>query len=201
MAWSIHLMWAERAVKHVENKIPYGASNKPIDVYHTSQKGPSPDRPKVPQDMKASVKSLRSFLRQLIQKQNLQGDPVLKLNARAQLAAHLGVGNCNEQAAMAFDYLRTVGRETGLACIGFPDHDHVFVVLGLPQKPPDEETYKFGQGPPASWGNDAVVCDPWYHEWFHVSSDWKRKGERILSTTAPFVRDGDDVKIMCMGYV
>lgn len=199
MAWSIHLMWAERAVKYVENKIPYGASNKPIDVYHTSQKGPSPDRPKVPKDMNESVKSIRRFLPTLVQKEGLT-DPVDKLRARAQLAAHLGVGNCNEQAAVAFDYLRTVGRETGLACVGFPEHDHVFVVLGLPQKPPDNDKYTFGQGPPASWGDEAVVCDPWYHEWFHVNTDWKRKGERILSTTAPKVRNGDEVKILCLGY-
>ena len=201
MPWNILLMWAERAVKHVENKIPYGASNKPIDVYHTSLKGPSADRPKVPQDMKQSVRDLRSFLPTLIKQQNLGGDPVAKLNARAQLAQHLGVGNCNEQAAVAFDYLRTTGRETGLACVGFPDHDHVFVVLGLHQRPPDEDSYTYGQGPPASWGADAVVCDPWYHEWFAVSTDWKRKGERILATTHPAVRQGDPVKILLLAYV
>jgi hypothetical protein len=35
---------------------------------------------------------------------------------------------------------------------------------------------------PPNWGPDAVVCDPWYHEWFAVEAltDWQTKMKRIL---------------------
>jgi hypothetical protein len=151
--------------------------------------------------MAQSLRDMRDHMQIVFKKEKLHGDGLALLSLRAQLAQYIGVGNCHEQAAVAFEYLRTTGRETGLACVAFPKHNHVFVVLGLPAKPPDNDTYQYGAGPPANWGDSAVVCDPWYHEWFEASIDWKRKGELILTKTAPGVASGDKIKITLEAYV
>ncbi len=120
---------------------------------------------------------------------------------RAQLAVHTGVGNCTEQSAVAFEFLKDRG-ETGMAWIGFPDHNHMFTVLGLSVQPPKTEIFTIGGGAPASWGPNAVVCDPWYHDWFLAATDWDRKIKHILrETTGDVLKNGTDCVIQCRGYV
>src|SRR5262245_42358035 len=124
-----------------------------------------------------------------------------EINLRAQVAQHCQCGNCTEQSAFAFDYLRSRG-ERGMAWICFPSHNHMFTVLGLDVPPAETEEFKIGSGPPASWGPKAVVCDPWYHEWFSVATDWDRKIIYILRDAAEsWLRRGTKVLVACRGYV
>jgi len=198
------LMWAERAVKHVENVVKLGAANKPIDVYHTGRAAPG-------EDMNEKVRGLRAKLPTLINQIKLTGNPVKIIDLRAKMAGHIQMGNCMEQAAVAFDYLRTTGQQTKMAYLLFDDKDynegaikvdHAIVVLCLDKEPPRIEEYVIGSSPPESWGENAVVCDPWYHEWFVAATDLTRRLDRILrSTTNQRVKQGSKVKVECFAYV
>ncbi|MCK5817676.1 MAG: hypothetical protein KAH18_00180 [Psychromonas sp.] len=33
---------------------------------------------------------------------------------------------------------------------------------------------------PKAWGENTVVCDPWYNEWFVGNADWMRKLRQII---------------------
>jgi hypothetical protein len=96
-----------------------------------------------------------------------------KVKAEAQYTEKYGVGNCESQASVAFEYLKRMGikpldivfyapfdkfakmpvKPLGKADPEMVRPDHVFVVIGRP-KESDVTTY-------TTWGNDAVVCDPW----------------------------------------
>jgi len=170
-------MWAERAVAYVDNIMRVGSSNRWHDVVHTGIRFRTTDYESVQRQMGEQIQAQRN---------RLKGSGWF---ARMVIAVEsTGMGNCMERAVVAFNYLVTVGRETGVAYYSIKSENpsgvnHAFVVLGLNQKPPDEETFEFGAGAP-DWGPSAVVCDPWYHEWFHASVDWKRKGKHILQSTS-----------------
>jgi hypothetical protein len=84
-------------------------------------------------------------------------------------------GNCTEQSAIAYEFLRHAGVH-GVAWMGLnPPYDHVFIVMGLTTQPPTDDSFTLGGGPPASWGPGAVVCDPYFGTSFYAQSDWRAK--------------------------
>lgn len=177
MPWSITLMWAERAVAYVDNMMKVGSSNRWHDVVHTGIRFKTQNYETIQQQLGEQIKKQREALK--------GGGWFYKM---ANVVEQTGMGNCMERAVLAFRYLETVGREKGIAYYFIksenpPGVDHAFVVLGLDEKPPKEESFKFGTGIP-NWGLSAVVCDPWYHEWFIASVDWKRVGKHILQSTS-----------------
>ena len=71
--------------------------------------------------------------------------------------------------------------------------NHTFVVVGMDPATPQVSLASLDT--PPQWGAHAVVCDPWYHEWFAVSgpqtlSQWTAKMSRILAETQPVLKDG-----------
>jgi hypothetical protein len=100
--------------------------------------------------------------------------------ALADIVKKSKLGNCGEQSCLAFKYLITRGAP-GLGIIEWVSGNHTFVVLGMQASVAKESSGSFARAP--DWGPDAVVCDPWYHEWFAVSSasDWKTKMKRIAA--------------------
>lgn len=176
MAWRLKLMWAERGVCHVDSKM-IKSSNIPLDVLHLAMKCGTQNLVGVKGKMVDVINDQRARCK--------GAGWVRKLGDAAEITH---VGNCQERAASAFNYLSAVGRETGMAYFFMEGGgaNHALVVLGLAGRPPDTTTFVFGTGEPA-WGPDAVVCDPWYHEWFVVSEDWGRKGRRILQSTSTIV--------------
>lgn len=103
-----------------------------------------------------------------------------------------GLGNCGEQSYVAFKYLVTKGAP-GLAIVDWGERsnhvanqktgNHMFVVIGM-----DTDVPKVTRASlvfPPNWGENAVVCDPWYHDWFKVTSvkDWQSRMKRILGET------------------
>lgn len=204
--WTSYLMWAEIAVKKVKQDLPYGAANNDLDGLHTAilaKHHKALGKPAPPDNRAELLKGFRTYLGKHVPAGT---DPIEALMKRAQIARHFGVGNCHEQAAIAFEYLRDTGREKGhnLACVTYrsqvKDEQHVFVVIGLEQRP-DKLGFTYGQIP--DWGFNAVVCDPWAHEWFRVSHDWKRKGQRILRSISPAnLQEGwDKIDVECLALV
>jgi hypothetical protein len=71
----------------------------------------------------------------------------------AQRAMANGCGNCGEQAAIAFEFLRSKGMSpVDYMNLNDPDGKaiHSFVVIAFS-----------GDGNACSWGPEAVICDPW----------------------------------------
>jgi hypothetical protein len=83
------------------------------------------------------------------------------LRGDAAKSADLGCGNCGEQTAVAFMYLKDSGVRPLDYTVSQDPGDHAFVVIGRAQGS-DASNYK-------TWGGDAVVCDPWGDDAFPAS--------------------------------
>ncbi|MGH9593962.1 MAG: hypothetical protein ACRD5L_12790, partial [Bryobacteraceae bacterium] len=87
-------------------------------------------------------------------------------------ARHFGCGNCGEQSALAFVYLRD-RRIHPLDWIQVNNFSHAFVVLG---RDADSDIGDYN-----TWGRSSVYCDPWASSWGEAavlrSRYWKKKME------------------------
>ncbi|MCF1457231.1 MAG: hypothetical protein LPH21_06590, partial [Shewanella sp.] len=103
----------------------------------------------------------------------------LSVIACALITEQSGIGNCTEQACVGFRYLCncTQCKVFTVVSVGL---DHRFLVLGA-GKDEVEGNYRLNQAP--DWPANAVICDPWYNEWFIVKKDWCLKMRLILETT------------------
>ena len=70
----------------------------------------------------------------------------------AAAAVQFGCGNCGEQSAIAFVYLRQQ-KTFPLDWMEVNDYEHAFVIIGR-RRGSDPADYR-------TWGDEAVVCDPW----------------------------------------
>jgi hypothetical protein len=84
--------------------------------------------------------------------QSFNGNRIMEITA--EKAKKHGCGNCGEQSAMAFVYLRN--KAIGpLDWAQFTNRDHAFVLMGRPST-----------GTPGNlneWVDNLVVCDPYYN--------------------------------------
>jgi hypothetical protein len=133
---------SQMAVKNVQSQMDIGASNKPgtgmiarmLCAGGTFNDGAV--RNAVSRDLEKS------------------GDRTWRnvLYLSAEWAKHYGCGNCGEQSAMAFVYLK--GQSIGpLDWMQIGNFKHAFVVIGR-KEDSDSSDYR-------TWGDDSVVCDPW----------------------------------------
>jgi hypothetical protein len=74
------------------------------------------------------------------------------LTLSAEWAKHFGCGNCGEQSALAFSYLREHSFAP-LDWMRIGNFKHAFVIIGR-KSDSDPSDYN-------TWGNEAAVCDPW----------------------------------------
>lgn len=77
------------------------------------------------------------------------------IRGNADRAIRFGCGNCDEHASLAFTFLERVGIRP-IDYMVLPNH--AFVVIGRPASS-DPTDY-------TTWGNEAVICDPWDHKVF-----------------------------------
>lgn len=71
----------------------------------------------------------------------------------AVLAESAGFGNCGEMAAVAFVWLFEKHYVRPLDYMECDVEDHAYVVLGRPRNSNTKD--------PSTWGDKAVICDPW----------------------------------------
>jgi hypothetical protein len=74
------------------------------------------------------------------------------LESSADWAKHYGCGNCGEQSALAFVYLRNMGIRP-LDWMEVNNFQHAFVVVGRDH---DSDPADY-----TTWGRTAYYCDPW----------------------------------------
>lgn len=86
-------------------------------------------------------------------------DSVESAESAASVAKTMGYGNCQEQACVAAVRLKEKGVKN-VEVMGKPNH--AFVVIGRePNSDPSN---------PKTWGDRAVVCDPWYEEHYSAKN-------------------------------
>lgn len=81
-----------------------------------------------------------------------EGDWQGYIDLMARTAIQIKAGNCGEQAALAFTYLRDAGVRP-IDYFEYTDRDHAFVILN---RDAAKDINNF-----AEWSENAVVCDPW----------------------------------------
>ena len=197
MAFFPPLMLAEMAVKHVEEKMTFGALNKPEDESRRNQKGIEPPFSGI------DAFRLAAFRAMMAQGSATEAqDPrISNLCSMAKFAEQVGMGNCGEQAAIAFRFLiKTKSMEhVGQFVIIGRKPLHEIVVLGLTKNPPEMQFLNLDQYP-SGWTN-AVVCDPWYHDWFKVSDDWGRRiGNIIRALERKYGKPNAGYRLQCLAY-
>lgn len=144
----VNLAAALEAVRFVKGKMSYGAKNKVKDIIKS--RGESID---CVDTLRGLAKTREDEIVSLYA-DNAHAGAEREAELNAMLAAKMGCGNCNEQASLAFIFLRDKGvfpidlinKENDFLNFG----GHSFVVIGRIDK----------MIKPATWGPDAVVCDP-----------------------------------------
>jgi hypothetical protein len=74
------------------------------------------------------------------------------LEKSAAAAEQFGCGNCGEQSAIAFVYLRRQ-KTFPLDWMEVNDYEHAFVIIGRKRGSDTTDA--------RTWGDEAVICDPW----------------------------------------
>ncbi|WP_137180382.1 hypothetical protein [Roseomonas sp. AR75] len=200
MSLHLNLMHAEAAVAFAEKHLRGRASNKPEDIIHTHQEnlrrfatGISANKEiqqEIVLDSLANSFNVRMGCQQLHGERagaissardarKLAGE---RLNAAAIIRD--GIGNCFEHAVLACHHLN--GKGVASYMVDTDDEtNHCFVLIGLGGGLDGTTVQAAPNALPGAPFNAAfaVVCDPWYHEWFAVGSFWATKMHRILMTT------------------
>jgi hypothetical protein len=145
LSFNQYIVHAKAAVQYVKSYMKVGAANKASDII-----GSRLGSPIAVSDMRGEADSLM-----------YDGDswlafrgPHNKVDVRAWLAKEHGAGNCGEQSALAFVYLR----ERGVFPLDWcqflkPHRDHAFVILNAKA---EIRSNNFSE-----WSKGAVLCDPW----------------------------------------
>lgn len=150
-----NLSVAWEAVRFVKGKMRFGARNKVRDLWRS--KGQSSD---ALSDLRRDEDQYYGTLKSHVDNQEMSLWTATErlIEFRAAAAAAHGAGNCAEQAALAFIYLRDRGvfpldymfKPNWVPFLDFGGH--AFVVIGR-KKGSDTAA-------PATWGDLAVIADP-----------------------------------------
>jgi len=197
MSLQQNLIRAERAVKYVESILRDKACNRPEDLVHQLKRLAGPDRFKrtmatgkvqTLEDLQAHP-SLAYYMHKW--KADRNGQQFTDMRTFADAIRKTPVGNCMEHAVLAAVYLKFELKVAENVFVVRTDEngsegylDHVFVLIDAEYLDDDEtENYDTPLDQPPDFGPHAVVCDPWYHEWYSVQQDWCRKMGATLRLT------------------
>ncbi len=206
----LNLMYAEAAVKYVETTMPFASTNKEDDSLHRDQRNIALPFPDI-DDLRSARSDLEAMIRlDFLSLKDDTRDNIPIIFWRANWAKTAGMGNCPEQSYLAFQYLVQDKKLNGVGYFRLYDNNygdesiHSFVALGLRNIPDEFFGFDFSFlnliQPPISFLN-AVVCDPWYHEWFPFNGNWDRKMRNIIRATTPSGPISDaGYRLRCLAY-
>jgi hypothetical protein len=150
LGYNENLVWAQKAVAFVKANVPFGASNKTDNWKQLWETANRRDNGKA--QMSAYEDNLITNGKNL----SVHASRELMIANIAATTMRMKAGNCGEQAAVAFIFLRDnnvfpidyIEKPPGWFGLG----SHAFVVIGrLSGSDPNKIE---------GWGPDAVVCDP-----------------------------------------
>ena len=143
------------ANQYVKSKMTIGASNKlRVDFPRAwacsgSAINIGAMRKQTDRDLIAAAGTLPKTNNPMLQEHQKQHLILEKTVANAEA---YGCGNCGEQSAIAFAFLRRQ-KTFPLDWMEVDDYKHAFVIIGR-RRGSDTTDYR-------TWGDEAVVCDPW----------------------------------------
>jgi hypothetical protein len=172
MSLAENIKWGEKAVMFVKSKVGYGMSSNNHKAHVMQSLGGVEGMIekkifKGIMEMESPIDEKKMKLNKLSEKIYLQkgssigyvgdSDMVLGFRAMALAAIQEGAGNCGEQAAIAYFWLKS----NGVAPIDYVcfsntagGYDHSWVLIGRPANKSLADI--------AGWGEtDTVWCDPW----------------------------------------
>jgi hypothetical protein len=177
-----YLVAAEAAIDHVRSSCGILAANRDADQALWKSTKPTVDMEQTHERAQDDIElnTPKKFQKTLFGTDEIV-DPADKVRAEAEYTEKYGVGNCEPQASVAFEYLKKMGikpldivfyapfdkfakmpvKPLGKIDPEMVQPDHVFVVIGRP-KQSDVTTY-------TTWGKDAVVCDAWARKAYFAS--------------------------------
>lgn len=135
----MNLEVAFEAIKYVKSVLSYGAYNQVSLASNQTS-------------LMHRIFKMRQETKFAIQNATLKTESEISFLI-ANFAKKYEIGNCGEQASLAYTYLRKKYRLVKLDRLTLINGDHAFLVIGrIPNRPIHI---------PNEWGNSAVVCDPW----------------------------------------
>lgn len=143
----LNLMYAEEAVRYTNEVLPEGALN-----YRDDLSGISIESLK---KLKAQRKEAGRIFREEVQCYDLE-DKAIAITAT--VAKKYKMGNCGEQAAVAYTYLKQEKNLRKIDLLVLVNGDHAFVVIGKDPLVEVNDLHK--------WGKAAVVCETWGKTYF-----------------------------------
>jgi hypothetical protein len=157
MGWTENMILAEAAVAYVKRDRVYGdGPARSIMAGNRPEEGDQVERSKKLYLLRGALDP--DLRKDAVTQHDKPGKKTYKIIAK--FALETGYGNCAEQAAIAFRFLKkeTYARSVDIMKVDYvndanePDK-HNFVVIGRAEGSESRNV--------ASWGVDAVICDPW----------------------------------------
>lgn len=159
-----NLIWAEEAIWRVKMIVPAGAGNRIEDIYRS---GGRVNQRRINLDRAESAR--------------LERDGMNRYTAIETVARASGIGNCGEQAAMAFRHLTHETAAPDVAMIELKGWNHTCVVVGATRLVgADFRTVTIDRAP--DLGPEAVICDPWFGMAYDVTH-WTANMTATLAQT------------------
>ena len=193
---SIHMQLASSALQYVKYKVKNGSENRPEDFVLRTIKGEKTLG-------LASQRKLQTDLVKLAYESPQPGTPpqIIDMEDRirfdAELVEKFGLGNCGEQACVAFKWLREfpIG---GLVYVTLLGGNHSFVVLRAGPAARENDVFRTDKAK-MRFGPNAIVCDPWLGggACFKVADQWDDRVRQMIREAQP-TADPDAVLVRCI---
>lgn len=151
----LNLEYAHEAMNYTQEVLPLGAVNR-------SQNSDSQSS-----DAIVQIELMRVELEHKVkEKRHLHHNFDWFHELVAEGAEKYQAGNCGEQSAVAYVYLKNHKNVRKVERLSLVNGDHGFVVIG--RSPLGDVA------DPETWGKEAVVCDPWANEYFPAEEIFDR---------------------------
>jgi hypothetical protein len=199
----IYLELAWEAVGYVRGKVKAGTANRAEDFAERKGK-------KFQELDQESLNRQRNTLRMLVSdakqptttSQAAEAPKVIDIEDdicyQAEFVELSGFGNCGEQAAVAYKYLRRFPL-AGLVYINLKNGNHSFVVIGAGPGIIENTEFTIREAF-HQLGSGAIICDPWLSgggRCFRVQTEWSQAIDLMLKEAKPDANP-DTVRIQCI---
>lgn len=178
MGFAEHLKASEDAIKATRERVRIGAATNPNDVARAMANGIVLDS--------IAINFHRNRLLNTRPDSSRGEGPA---DVVERLVSETGIGNCGEMAYIAFNQLRwSTHPVSRVALLTSTDMNHSFVVVGGPILRGGQDVVLEAQAAPKDWGDDTVICDPWYKQQgisvpVKNTSVWSRWIEQVVLVT------------------
>lgn len=192
----IHLQLASSAVQYVRYKVKNGSENRSEDFAFRAMNG----------EKTLCLANQRAFQAELAELACQCPKPgvlprILDIEDRicfdAESVEKFGLGNCGEQASVAFKWLREfpIG---GLVYVNLMGGNHSFVVLCAGPAVREDDVFRTDKAK-MRFGPNAIVCDPWLGggSFFKVADEWDVRLKQMIREANPKA-DPDAVLVQCI---